>query len=525
VQLHRAAGSAVEAVHAGHLDAHLPQLAHHFARARDVERAIDYASRAGDLALTQLANDEAVAYYRQALELLDASDGNPALRLEILISLGEALRRGGDPAYRETLLAAAGLAREQGDTAALARSALANTRGGIVSATIDSELIATLDAALDVVPPDDTATRSRLLANLAVEVVFLPERDPAGLSNEALALARDLDDDATLAHVLRTRYYTIMRPETSHERWANSRELLEVAERLGDPAILLQARYFRARSSMEIGDLDEFDRSLRVAERLASELGQPTLQWINTWQRIGRVIFAAQFEEAERLATEALELGQSSGQRDAYLYFMLQRFAVAFDQGRLAELLVAFNDLKTNNPTLPFLDTMLAVLHVELGDDDDVRRILERWAASDFHALPRDITRIRAMTSLAVAAAHLGETAPAGVLYDLLVPHQDQIDLMVTVAGAVAHYLGLLAATIGRFNDADAHFSAAAATHQRVGAPSWLARSRLEWARMLLTRRQPGDAERARVLLGQVMATARARGLANIERRAVHLLT
>ena len=37
VQLHRAAGSAIEAVHADHLDAHLPQLAHHFARARDVQ--------------------------------------------------------------------------------------------------------------------------------------------------------------------------------------------------------------------------------------------------------------------------------------------------------------------------------------------------------------------------------------------------------------------------------------------------------------------------------------------------------
>ena len=469
-------------------------------------------------------NDEAAGYYRQALELLEAGDGDPGLRLEILISLGEAQRRGGDSAYRETLLSAAGLAQERGDVGALARAALANTRGGITSANLDPELIATLDAALELVPSDDKATRARLLANLGVEVVFLPERDPAALSNQALGLARDLDD-ATLAHVLRTRYYTITRPETRQERWANTRELLETAERLGDPAMLLQAHYFRARSSMEIGDLEEFDRSLAVAERLASELGQPTLQWVNTWQRIGRVILAGRFEEAERLSNQALKLGESSGQKDAYVYFMLQRFAVLFEQGRLATLLVPFSDFKANNPTLHFLEAMLALLHVELGNDDHASLILERWEASNFDALPRDLTRIRAMTSFAVVAAHLGKRASAGVLYDLLVPHRDQIDTMAgIVAGAVVHYLGLLATIIGDFDEADVHFATAAATHEAISAPAWLARTRLEWARMLLIRRQPGDAERALDLLGQALETARELGLATIEREAANLL-
>jgi hypothetical protein len=51
-----------------------------------------------------------------------------------------------------------------------------------------------------------------------------------------------------------------------------------------------------------------------------------------------------------------------------------------------------------------------------------------------------------------------------------------------------------------------------------------LAHTRLEWARMLLARRQPADAERARELLGQAMATARELGLAKIEREAAGLL-
>src|SRR5207302_1729890 len=83
-------------------DDHLPQLAHHFARARDVDKAIEYASRAGDRALDQLAHDEAAAYYRQALELLDpaARPDGEARRCELLIALGAAQRRPRDLARR-----------------------------------------------------------------------------------------------------------------------------------------------------------------------------------------------------------------------------------------------------------------------------------------------------------------------------------------------------------------------------------------------------------------------------------------
>jgi hypothetical protein len=42
---------------------------------------------------------------------------------------------------------------------------------------------------------------------------------------------------------------------------------------------------------------------------------------------------------------------------------------------------------------------------------------------------------------------------------------------------------------------------------------------------MLLNRHGPGDAQRARELLGQALDVARQLGLANIERRAVQLLT
>ena len=93
-------------------------LARHFGEAAvagTTEQAVRYALAAGDRSLAQLANDEAVTFYASALDLLEpmpTSDGP-----SVLARLGDAQRRAGDPAYRETLLAAAELAHAAGDTA------------------------------------------------------------------------------------------------------------------------------------------------------------------------------------------------------------------------------------------------------------------------------------------------------------------------------------------------------------------------------------------------------------------------
>jgi hypothetical protein len=51
--------------------------------------------------------------------------------------------------------------------------------------------------------------------------------------------------------------------------------------------------------------------------------------------------------------------------------------------------------------------------------------------------------------------------------------------------GAVALRLGVLAATIGRRDDAGRHFSDALAMHDRIGARRWHARTEREAARLL----------------------------------------
>jgi hypothetical protein len=143
-----------------------------------VGRAVEYARRAGDRALAQLAHDEAARYYASGLDLLGAGGADPldSRRVELLIGRGEARRRSGDAGYRQPLLDAAHLAEQRGDGAALARAALANTLGYLwTTFSVDTDRIAVLESAIAAAGGEDQALRARLLATLALELTWQPD--------------------------------------------------------------------------------------------------------------------------------------------------------------------------------------------------------------------------------------------------------------------------------------------------------------------------------------------------------------
>ncbi|MCA1841957.1 MAG: AAA family ATPase [Actinobacteria bacterium] len=536
VALHRRVAEAIEALHADDLDDHLPALAHHWARTSvpvaESARAVDYAARAGDRAMAQLAHDEAAGYYRQALELLGAArrpDDDPR-RGELLISLGEAQHRAGDAAHRETLLEAARLAEARGDVDALARAVLANHRGLLWSTAglVDTDRVAVLEAALRAIGDDDSAARARLLANLALELIWGGERERrVRLSDEALVIARRLGDKATLAHVLVNRFYAISAPTTLSERMAEADELLALSERLGDPVIALRASSARFRAALEAGDVVEADHCVAACERLAAELNQPALRWVAMMHRAGRVLQAGRIDEAEQLADEAAELGRIAGQADTIMLFPWQRITIGFERGRIGDVAGEIAGLRARMPGVgPVLSSMLAVTWAELGERTKAEAAFEELAASGFVDMRLDSTWLVGITNASLVCAFLGDTTRASALSDLLAPYPDQFPVAALgmTGGSVSYYLGLLAAILDRHDAADARFRAAAETHTRIGAPTWLARTELEWGRLLLHRDGPGDRAQARQLLGQALDTAQRLDLATVGRRATTLL-
>ncbi|MGH9037986.1 MAG: ATP-binding protein, partial [Acidimicrobiia bacterium] len=534
VAVHRKLADAIEIVHAGRLDEHLPALAYHYAQASvpaaEPGKAVEYARRAGAAALTRLAHDDAVRYYRQALELLDAH-GAPAgdpRRVDVLIALGEGQRRSGDPAYRETLFEAARRARERGDSDALARAALANSRGSLAgdAGRLDTELLAVLEGALEATGEADSAARARLMAHIALEQAWTGDQEElVRLDDSALAMARRLDDTTVLADVLLSGFYAIHSPSTLTERLERAADVLALAEQLEDGRMMLHAYWHGARAAMEGGDIAEARRCVQHQERLAADLGEPTLRWMAAISGVGLPLAAGRVAEAEARNEAALAMGQGT-QPDAPTFYASQLFPIRYTQGLLVEVEEMFRTL-VEDPEFPVpaAEAITALIYCDTDRLEEARRFYEPLAATGFSRMRFDALWVVGLSACAEVCVGLGDTGSAGVLRRLLLPYSDRLATILNSAlNSVSHYLGMLDGCAGRYDDAETWFATAVAGHDRLGTPAWLARTRLEWARMLLTRQEAGDVQRARELLDQALAGARELGLGSIERRAVALL-
>ena len=520
VALHRKAAEAIETIHAGALDDYVPTLAHHWAKASapvtDVTRAVEYARRAGDRALAQLAHDEAARYYASGLELLDAGGAPPSdpRRLELLIGRGEAQRRAADPGYRQTLLDAARLARQLGDARALARAALANTRGHIWSAplVVDSDRVEVLEAAVAAIGESDRVLRARLLATLGLELAWHTEpHRRLALSEEALRTARSLGDPATLAHVLLARDYTITAPENATERFNATAEVLAVAEQIGDPVLASRALGVRFKVAMELADVAEAERCVARNQALVADLGQPILKWVTMHHHATLRVLHGD-PEAEAAAIAARDFGLVTVGRPDIDFLSLGYWrTLRWDRGRMGEF-EEWARQALEHTQFPVMKAFYASILVETGQIEAAASVFDDLVATGFAHPTNNVGWLMFTTECAWVCARLGRHECVPRLQAMLEPYPEQFatgSFGGWVIGPVAFFLGLLATTIGDWEQAEARFASAAATHERIGAPTWLARTRVEWARMLLARAEPGDGERARDLVGQALATAR----------------
>jgi class 3 adenylate cyclase len=525
VRAHRRVAEAIEEACGADTTARVSELAYHYAQAtvpQDASKAIAYARAAAERALAQLAPDEALRWYSQALGLLDQQPDDARLRGVLLVGIGDAQRQTGDPAFRDTLLEAGRLAQRVGDNDTLAAAVLANNRGwNSANLDVDAERVAMIEAALAGIGDSDSTRRARLLSLLAQERTFgsdYPGR--RAVADEALGLARRLGDPVTLLDVLVRRIAPIWVPETLAERHANTAEAQALAAQLGDPIGRFWSADYRSVSAIESADLAEYTRCVQEEQALAAETGQPILRWTWLLNETSRVLLAGDAERAEELTNECLQLGFDTGQPDTILNYGTLLVAVRWHQGRLGELVDLVAAAAAESPGEPAVRAVLAGAYAEAGREEEARELLGAEAAVNF-AHPHDLVLVTNLAVWAEVAARLGDRAAAEMLYPQLAPWADQV---MYRNGAVAHYLGVLAAMLGRYGAAEAHFADAQAIHEQLEAPFHLARTHLEWGQILLVQ-DPKAAGSARPHLETAQDLARRHGCALVERHATELLS
>jgi tetratricopeptide (TPR) repeat protein len=248
-----------------------------------------------------------------------------------------------------------------------------------------------------------------------------------------------------------------------------------------------------------------------------------------------RAAMLGRFDDAERLATEALHIGLALQDPDASLLYGAQLFALRRLQGRLAEIeavATGFTDSMQNVWMWRVaLATILSsrVSNFAAGSDPtgsgpaegsptqptptagpDARHEFDYLARNDFADLFRDAHWLAGVALLAEVCASLRDAARASMLYELLAPFASRHIIAVpgiASAGSAAYYLGLLASTMGQWSVAVRHFEAALKMNKDMQAVPHVAQTEHAFAAALLGRNQGTDARRAAKLLASAIAT------------------
>jgi DNA-binding SARP family transcriptional activator len=529
-RLHGRVGEAIARLRGADLDPYLPQLAYHFAQAAPVDqpqRAIDFALAAARRADRLLAWEEAAQHYRAALRARElAGAGDDAVRAEMLLALGASEDHAGmEEEARGTFAAAAATARALGDRALLGRAALGFAGQWSILGRVDAARVALLEEALTALGGEDSPLRARLLARLALELYYSPEPERRlALSEQAVDIARALDDPRTLATCLDARHYALWRPENVNERLEVAAELRRVAEATGDPELELEGAGWTVVDLLELGDIQGADVQIAAASKLAEALQRPIWLWWSSLLRCTRAQLDGRFDEAERLAQETLEIGRRGQAENAFNAYAQALFNIRREQGRLGEVEPAVRGLIEAYPMLVAWRAALALMLIELGRTDEARAEFQALPLGD---LPRDANWLIGTTLLAEVCGALGDGARAEGLYAALEPYAGRnvvVGRAATCNGAASRLLGTLAAAMRSWELAEGHFISALAMHQRMGARPWFARTQLAYAEMLLTRRQRGDKARAHELLADAVVIADALGMRVVADRARGLM-
>jgi class 3 adenylate cyclase len=284
----------------------------------------------------------------------------------------------------------------------------------------------------------------------------------------------------------------------------------------------MRCHAYRLREYLEVGDISAVDRELAIYAQQAEALRMPQHIWHIDALRAMRALLDGDLAEAEKLADRARERGGRAEQPLASQYYGVQLNQIRSLQGRAGELIPVVRDLAERFPGIPAWRTALISLAARAGEDELGGVELERFAGSDFSAIPMDANWLPAMCLIGEAIALFDDRERAQQAYEQLLPYEGLVIVVARAAasnGPVGRILGMLAHTVGHLDQAEQHFTSGIELSTRMGDRPGLALGRLGLSQVLLEKhetgradarpRTKGDRERALELLTEVLSAAR----------------
>ena len=478
-RLHLQAGLALERVRSTQGTARSAELARHFLAARplgDAARTAGHALHAGDEAAEAFANAEAATWYRRAIELATEAGWEPRQEAQALLAFGQCLERSGQrDEARTAFIRAADGAKRAHDGQLLADVAIAATPRYISLDDFHVTHTALVDEAL-AASVDDPRRQAWLLSSAGASHYY-EDRGDEMYAKQALALARQWPDPEVQAAGLVTyRRWLTHDAALANDRLALSRELKTLCREQRLRHLVGTACRDLLVDLMEVGELDEFDEELDDFATLADAHGLPAdLYWLSAL-RATRALMRAPDSYAEELVHAAHTLGRSLQQWEAEGTFVLQMFALRYQQDRVREVRAGLEAPAPPYPRVVAGVALLAAALVASGRLDAARPILDKELEGGRLRLPHDNLWLGATALISGTAAAIGTSEQRDLLLRELQPFADR--WCIFGAGGAAfgtghHWLGKLAKANGDADTAAHHFERAAALSEASGAGYW----------------------------------------------------
>jgi DNA-binding SARP family transcriptional activator len=439
------------------------------------------AVEAAEVSRRLYAHQQSAHLLRTALAAMaEDPEVTPRERYDVLMLLVDAYRWSAMwPELVATVEQALQVAREElGDVELTARAAGATSQGALWQSAghgeVHEDVVGALRWSLDRLPEQDGATRCRALLALANEVVHAaPLSERQELADEAMQMARRLGDEALLLDACQVAFASTWWAGTAPRRLELADESLELARRLGQDQAEVVSACLRAVVLGELGRPDEMRAASEVARERAELARIPygllvIENLLFPWQ-----VMAGEAEQSEETMAriEALEAQISidpaeSAVAGAYVVLGMWRE----DDGRGAAILRSME-----GGPVPVTSTIVAALW-RAGRTDEARA---HRAAHDIRLDGEDTFSLLNWCMAAEVALHLEEPGLGAETHQLLSPYAGRSCSVGSgfASGPVDLYLACAAAAAGERERATAHADDAAALCEKWEIPlaaQWL---------------------------------------------------
>ncbi|MGH9113703.1 MAG: hypothetical protein ACRDZN_15605, partial [Acidimicrobiales bacterium] len=333
--------------------------------------------------------------------------------------------------------------------------------------------VARLHDALPLLGDDDSRLRAAALARVALVDTSLPPERRAALAGDAAAMAARLDDTGGEVAALAARCDILSGPDHVDDRLDTTKRMLEVAQRLRDPVILLVARRHRLLALLEHGEIGRVDDEIAAYARTSDHLRLPLYSWIVPIWRGMRALMEGDRQRASDQCDAAEVLGRSAGSANADVLAFSLRFAIHRASGSTEALDRDVERVLGEYAGYPAADGMRAVHLLQTDRSDQARGLLQRRMAAGIESIPADSEWLEAMWNLGEVAATVEELEAVEAIHDALAPYAQlwAVDgVGAACYGAVSHQLGRLSIALDRRDEALQWLDAAEHAHGTAGA-------------------------------------------------------